>query len=87
METLNSISQVASKVLWGEGNTSTEEPVAGQQGAGTATEPFDKGNEDTKTGGGKSCRSISVTLLHCRVHISPPSIPLFFFHLSHHTYT
>jgi hypothetical protein len=50
METVNNVVNSASKLIWGEGATqSGEEPVSGQKGAGTANEPYDKGN----TTGGK----------------------------------
>jgi len=47
METVNNVVSGASKLIWGEGNTAEagQEPVSGQKGAGTASEPFDKGNE------------------------------------------
>jgi len=47
METVNNVVSGASKLIWGEGNTAGEEPVSGQKGAGTASEPFDKGNDET----------------------------------------
>ncbi|KAF2103489.1 hypothetical protein NA57DRAFT_53008 [Rhizodiscina lignyota] len=37
----------ASKLIWGEGKTeSGQEPVSGQQGPGSKTEPFDQGNKE-----------------------------------------
>lgn len=54
METIGNFTtaatNAASKVIWGQGTDNTE-PIAGEQGAGTASEPFDKGNEETKTSG------------------------------------
>jgi len=55
METItnvvNSVSQTATKAIWGEQNNETtgnetagNEPVSGVQGKGTATEPYDQGN-------------------------------------------
>jgi len=51
METVNNVVTGASKLIWGEGSTTQagEEPVNGQKGAGTASEPFDKGNDETTT--------------------------------------
>jgi hypothetical protein len=51
MDTINNIAGAASKAIWGEGdnntaNTSGEEPVSGQKGAGTAEDPYDKGNSE-----------------------------------------
>jgi len=48
METVNAITNTASKMIWGESKAS-EEPVNGQTGAGTANEPFDKGNDVSGT--------------------------------------
>jgi hypothetical protein len=44
METVNTVVSTASKMIWGDSKTG-EEPVNGQAGAGTATEPYDKGND------------------------------------------
>lgn len=51
METVNSVVTGASKLIWGEGSTAPagEEPVNGQKGAGTASEPFDKGNDESES--------------------------------------
>jgi hypothetical protein len=39
------------KAIWGENNPqSEEEPVAGEQGDGTPSHPYDKGNEDIQQG-------------------------------------
>jgi hypothetical protein len=48
METVNSVVNSASKLIWGEGDATkqTTEPVSGQTGAGTVSEPYDKGNTD-----------------------------------------
>jgi hypothetical protein len=48
MDAINNLAGAASKAIFGNGVTGSEggeEPVAGVQGAGTANEPFDKGNE------------------------------------------
>jgi hypothetical protein len=44
METVNNIASTATKMIWGDSKAG-EEPVNGQTGAGTASEPFDKGND------------------------------------------
>lgn len=51
METVNNVVHQATKLIWGEGqaNAQTTEPVSGQTGAGTVTEPYDKGNEDGRS--------------------------------------
>jgi len=52
METINNVVSGATKVIWGEPNTAGtagEEPVSGQTGAGTATKPFDQGNQSENT--------------------------------------
>jgi len=56
METVTNVVNSASAAIWGKSSTPTtttaqnetagEEPISGQKGAGTADEPFDKGNED-----------------------------------------
>jgi hypothetical protein len=46
MESINSIAGAAQKAIWGE-QRSAEEPISGEQGAGTVHEPYDKGNEET----------------------------------------
>src|SRR5258708_1638716 len=39
------------KAIWGESKAkSEEEPVAGEQGDGTASHPYDKGNEEIQQG-------------------------------------
>jgi hypothetical protein len=52
MDTINNIAGAASKAIWGEGantaNTAGEEPVSGERGAGTADDPYDKGNSESK---------------------------------------
>jgi len=48
METINNVVNTASKAIWGESKPGVE-PVNGQTGAGTASQPFDKGNEDATT--------------------------------------
>ena len=45
MDTVSNLAGSAHKAVFGN-NVAGEEPVAGSQGAGTATEPFDKGNEE-----------------------------------------
>jgi hypothetical protein len=58
METLSSMATAASNTIWGNGEAkSGEEPVSGQQGAGTVNEPFDKGNEEPQTGLNGSAKS------------------------------
>ncbi|CZR65023.1 uncharacterized protein PAC_14923 [Phialocephala subalpina] len=57
METVNNIASAASRVIWGENTTATNEtagsePVSGQTGDVKAGEPYDKGNEETKTSSG-----------------------------------
>jgi len=44
METVNNVVSSASKMIWGE-NKTNEEPVNGQTGSGTLSEPYDKGND------------------------------------------
>jgi hypothetical protein len=44
MDTLNNVVHTTTKMIWGEPKEG-EEPVNGQTGAGTANEPFDKGND------------------------------------------
>lgn len=57
MDTLNKIVESASYVLWGPANPNPEneqqeieqhgeEPLAGVQGKGTATDPYDAGNKE-----------------------------------------
>jgi hypothetical protein len=58
METVNNIASAASRAIWGENTTATNEtagtePVSGQTGDVKAGEPYDKGNEETdKTASG-----------------------------------
>lgn len=63
METITNVVTIASKAIWGEQNphmatgneTAGQEPVAGLQGKGTATEPYDQGNApDPITPAGKA---------------------------------
>jgi len=58
METVTNVVNSASAAIWGKSstpNTTTQnetagnEPISGEKGAGTADEPFDKGNEDAAT--------------------------------------
>ncbi|KAF2748791.1 hypothetical protein M011DRAFT_466563 [Sporormia fimetaria CBS 119925] len=51
METISNVASAASKLVFGDQKTTTEhnetagqEPISGQQGKGTANEPFDQGN-------------------------------------------
>jgi hypothetical protein len=45
MEALTNTVSAASRAIFGDGsNKSTEEPVSGQMGSGTANKPYDKGN-------------------------------------------
>lgn len=49
METVNSVVNTATKMIWGESADATKqttEPVSGQTGAGTLNDPYDKGNTD-----------------------------------------
>jgi len=48
METINNVVSGATKVIWGE-QKSGEEPVNSQTGSGTATAPYDGGNEAPST--------------------------------------
>ena len=49
MESVNKVVHAASHAVWGdEQNKSGEEPVSGQKGQGTATDPYDAGNKDGK---------------------------------------
>jgi hypothetical protein len=58
METLSSMATAASNTIWGNGEAkSNEEPVSGQQGAGTVNEPYDKGNEEPQSGLNGSAKS------------------------------
>jgi hypothetical protein len=43
METINNLTNAASKAIWGEGQ-SHEEPVSGKMGNVAAGEPYDAGN-------------------------------------------
>jgi hypothetical protein len=47
MESITNVTSAAQKAIWGN-SEGGEEPVAGAQGAGTPTSPFDKGNEETR---------------------------------------
>jgi hypothetical protein len=59
METITNLASTAattaSKLIYGDNTTAAttqnetagKEPISGEQGKGTATEPFDKGNEGT----------------------------------------
>jgi len=52
MDAISNLAGAAQKAIFGSGITGGEggeEPVAGVQGAGTANEPFDKGNDETVT--------------------------------------
>jgi len=55
METISNVAAAASKAIWGEqtatqqNETAGQEPISGQQGKGTANEPFDQGNTDLST--------------------------------------
>jgi hypothetical protein len=63
METITNLASTAattaSKLIYGDNTTATttqnetagKEPISGEQGKGTATEPFDKGNEGTHSHG------------------------------------
>jgi hypothetical protein len=45
METITNAANAASKAIWGDSTkSSSEEPVSGETGSGTAAEPYDKGN-------------------------------------------
>ncbi|KAI9740247.1 MAG: hypothetical protein M1834_004825 [Cirrosporium novae-zelandiae] len=44
METISNITSAASKAIWGD--KPSEEPVSGESGAGTASDPYDKGNAE-----------------------------------------
>lgn len=50
METVNNAVTAASKMIWGEPaadtTKQTTEPISGETGAGTLSEPYDKGNTD-----------------------------------------
>lgn len=57
METINNVVNSASSALWGKNNaeqrtvqneTAGQEPVSGVMGAGSADEPFDKGNAEER---------------------------------------
>jgi len=52
METINNLATTASKAIWGDKETETSqtgpEPVAGEQGKGTTTDPYDHGNAEEK---------------------------------------
>jgi hypothetical protein len=47
---------VLTKTIWGESSVraSEEEPVSGKQGGGTASDPYDKGNEEVQQGEARS---------------------------------
>jgi len=52
MQSINNLAGAAQKAIFGSNVTAGEggeEPVAGVQGAGTANDPFDKGNDTTAT--------------------------------------
>lgn len=50
METIQNVANTASKMIFGEQNTTQsnettgQEPISGQQGKGTVDEPYDQGN-------------------------------------------
>ncbi|KAI1742489.1 hypothetical protein F4680DRAFT_412354 [Xylaria scruposa] len=44
METINNMAVSAAKVVWGESNQTTEEPVSGRLGDTSKGEPYDAGN-------------------------------------------
>lgn len=55
METISSIASQASTAIWGSNNTNTNtntsaqsgtEPIAGERGSGTTSDPYDHGNQD-----------------------------------------
>jgi len=51
METINQIASHASNAIWGENNTNTStqsgtEPISGERGSGTTSDPYDHGNQD-----------------------------------------
>jgi hypothetical protein len=56
METVNNLASQASKLIWGEQNTTQEnqnetagkEPISGEQGKGTVNDPYDQGNSGKK---------------------------------------
>ena len=57
METISNVVSTASKVIWGEQNTTTAnetagtEPASGLQGKGTVDEPYDQGNSSKAISG------------------------------------
>jgi hypothetical protein len=68
MEVVTNLSNAATKTIWGDNNAqaSGKEPVSGKQGAGTATDPYDKGNEESKSR--NSWRlTLSESILICRL--------------------
>jgi hypothetical protein len=45
METINNLAGAAKEAIWGNGQNNAE-PVSGEQGAGTKSEPYDQGNQE-----------------------------------------
>ncbi|KZF26702.1 hypothetical protein L228DRAFT_17009 [Xylona heveae TC161] len=54
METITNAANAASKAIWGENNNASaetgQEPLAGEQGRGTADSPYDRGNAEGQSG-------------------------------------
>lgn len=62
METVNKVYHAASHAVWGEEDEerkSGEEPVSGETGQGTATDPYDAGNME-----GMGSLSYFISALH-----------------------
>lgn len=56
METVSKVVNAATAALWGDGSTVQqqttphgEEPIAGVQGKGSSTDPYDAGNREGKS--------------------------------------
>jgi hypothetical protein len=76
METITNLASTAattaSKLIYGDNTTATttqnetagKEPISGEQGKGTATEPFDKGNEEDATAATTSLSDAKIEPTH-----------------------
>lgn len=75
METVNNAVNAASKMIWGDTAAAsdatekqTTEPLSGETGAGTLSDPYDKGNTD--------CTSLLPALLFPHFEGSPVEIEI-----------
>lgn len=83
METINNVVSGATKVIWGEPNkagTAGQEPISGQSGAGTASEPFDQGNQNETLGQNESTTGSSFNPTETSTGSMLPSLHLSLFY-------